>query len=154
MSRNQFLLLVTLLACAAAVLSVWMVASLDKQGHPHIAGDPVIAALLLLPYVLIAAVALWNRKRGIVIAAGLLTVIAIAAVAIPTLWNDHQARRRELPGREVQHYVLVAVLLIHWVGMGVLLALVLAHHLITRRSARPTRAAGDGSGFNRKDANT
>lgn len=131
MSRNHLLLVVTLLACVGAAFSIWMIGCLDKQGHPQFEVDPVIAVLLLLPYVIIAAVALWNRQRGIVIAACLLAVTVIAALAIPIQWSDHQAWRREPPGREVQHYGLLAVLLVHWVGSGALLALAATYRLLS-----------------------
>ena len=78
-----------------------------------------MAALLLLPYVVVAAVAVWNRQRGMVLAVCLLAVTLIAANAIPVLWSDHQAWHREPPGGEVQHMGLLAVLLVEWVGSGV-----------------------------------
>ena len=91
----------------------------------------MMAVLLLLPFVLIAAMAVWNRERGIVLAACLLAVTAIAALALPIAWNDHQARQRELPGREVQHMGLLAVLFVQWVGSGILLALAVGYRLVT-----------------------
>jgi hypothetical protein len=133
MSRNRVLLAVTLLACAGVALAIWIVGSLDKEGSPHLGIDPVMGMLLFLPYVIISAVAVWNRERGIVLAACLLAVTVIAALAIPTQWSDHQARARELPGREIQHYGLLAVLFVQWVGSGVLLALAVGYRLVTAR---------------------
>jgi hypothetical protein len=140
MSRNQVLFVVTLLACAGAALAIWIIGSLDKEGAPRLGIDPVIGVLLLVPYVIVAAVAVWNREQGIVLAACLLAVTVIAALAIPIQWSDHQAWRREPPGRETQHYGLLAVLFVHWVGSAVLLALAIGYRLITakrRRIAQP-----------------
>jgi hypothetical protein len=130
MSCNRLLFVVALLACAGAALAIWMIASLDKQGHPRLAGDPAMAVLLLLPYVVLAAVAVWNRQRSIVLAACLAAVTLIAARAIPVLWSDYQAWRREPPGREVQHMGLLAVLFVEWVGSGVLLVAAVGYLLV------------------------
>ena len=136
MSRNRVLLVVTLLVCMGAALSIWIIGSLDKQGNPHVGIDPVIGALLLLPYVMIATVAVWNRERGIVIAACLLAVTIIATLAIPTQWRDHQAWSREPPGREVQHFGLLAVLVVQWVGSAALPALAVGYRFISKLRER------------------
>ena len=72
-------MIVTLLACADAALTIWIIASLDMEGNSRLAGDPVIVVLLLLLYFLIAAVGVWNREHSIVLAACLLAVTVIAA---------------------------------------------------------------------------
>jgi hypothetical protein len=90
-----------------------------------------MAVLLILPYLIIATVAVLNRKLAVVIAGCLLAVIAVALFALPTAWNDHQAWQREAPGREVQHYGLLAVLFVQWVGSGMLVILVVGYRLIS-----------------------
>lgn len=131
MSGNRILFVVTLLAGGGLALAVWIIASLDKQGHPRLMGDPAITVLLLLPYATIAAVAVWNRRQSMVLAACLAAVAVIAALAIPAQWSDQQAWRREAPGREVQHMGLLAVLLVEWVGSGVLLAAATGYRLVS-----------------------
>ena len=148
MSRNQLLLVVTLLACAGAALSVWIIGSLDKQGNPHVGLDPVIAVPLFLPYVMIAGVAVWNGKRGIVISACLLAVTAIAALSISIAWSDYDSWRHTPSGREFQRMAILRILLVQWVGSGALLALATGYRLVTARkpSAAPPGPAADRDG--------
>ena len=89
-----------------------------------------MAVLLVLPYLVIATVAMLNRKLAVVIAGCLLAVIVIAWLALRAAWNDHQAWQREPPGREVQHYGLLAVLFVQLAGSGLLLVLVVGYRLI------------------------
>ncbi len=137
MSRKGVLLVVTVLACVATALAVWIIGSLDREGSPHLGIDPLIAALLFIPYVLIAGVAAWNRQRGIVIAACLLTLAAIAALAIPIQWSDYDSWRQTPPGREVQRMAILQVLFVQWVGSGLLLILAVGYRLVTARRQAP-----------------
>jgi hypothetical protein len=130
MPRNRLLLVVTLVSCVGAAVVICAIASLDKEGNPRLGVDPVVEVLLLFPYILMAAVAVWNRERSVVLSTCLLAVTVVAALAIPIHWRDHEAWRREPPGREVQHMGLAAVLFVQWVGSGVLLALTVVYRLV------------------------
>src|SRR5262249_49972934 len=110
MSRKGVLLVVTLLACVGAALAIWVIGSLDKEGIPRIGRDPVVELLLLLPYVIIAGVAGWNRERGIVLIACLVAVMVIAALAIPMQWSDYERWRDRPRRREVQSMAILGVL--------------------------------------------
>jgi hypothetical protein len=79
---------------------------------------------------LLAAAAVWNQERGVVLSTCLLAVAVIAALAIPIQWSELQARRRE---PQVQHMGFLAALLVEWVGSGVVLALAVGYRLISAR---------------------
>ena len=133
MSRNRLLLVATLFACVGAAVATCVIASLDKEGNLRLGEDFVAELLLLVPYVLIVTVAVWNRARGIVLSICLLAVTVIAALAIPIQWSDNQEMRHEPMGREIQHVGLFIVLIVEWVGSGVLLALAVGYRLVTAR---------------------
>ena len=130
MSRKGVLLVITVLACVATALAVWIIGSLDREGSPHLGIDPLIEALLFLPYALIAGVAAWNRQRGIVIAASLVAVAFIAALAIPIQWSDYDRWRQTPPGREVQRMAIVHVFLVQWIGSGLLVVLAVGYRVV------------------------
>ena len=137
MSRNRVLLVVILLACIGAPLAILIIDLFDKEGNLQLAkfGLDLLVVLILLPYVVIAGVAVWNRERGIVLAASLLAVTVIAALAISIGWSDHDRWRRTPPHQEFQRMAILEILLVEWVGSVMLLALAVGYRLYSALSS-------------------
>jgi hypothetical protein len=137
MSRNNALLIGTLLGCLAGAVATSLIGFLDKSGNIRLIVDPAALLLVAAPYGLIAAIAIWSRHRVVGLAICLLTTAVIAPWAGIILWNDHLALQREPPGQGTMHMALLVALLIEWVGCGIAVAGVAGYRLIAARRPKP-----------------
>ena len=132
MSRTKFLFSLVLMLCLVGSIAVWVIGSLDKSGQFRIVIDPVLI-MLVAPFAVIAALAIWNRHRTTPLGFCLLTVAVIAPWAGVILWQDHIEWRRELPGRETMHMGTFVALVIEGIGCGIAIVAVLGHRLLANR---------------------
>jgi hypothetical protein len=118
----------------SAALAGWAIASLDKNGNMRLGEDAGFTVLLVFPYGVIAAAALWNRRSSFAIGACLVTAATIAIAAISIQWSDYELWRSMPPNYGLQQTRIAAILLIEWLGCSVLVALAVVHHMLAGRN--------------------